>query len=182
MHRFLRFSCFVIFGYLPLQLNNISWLFAALRYGEEEAVRESWAENEFWGEAKKKKLIFCCCSNVQFTKNRIYWPLTLSRNTFIVSFKHIQPTSQFFKYFLFSCAVSRLFRLDCLCFFFFTKKISAVVILQCFSQRRRTPSCSHAISKVEAKACCFVIICERLKRQDMTWTFDDISGKSFHTP
>lgn len=88
-------------------------------------MEESWAENEFRGEKEKqaeKKLIFCCRSNVQFTKNLLAIDLIMKTHLSLVAvLPHTQPTSQFFKNIF--CDVQFLVCLDltALCFLFFTK-------------------------------------------------------------
>lgn len=92
-------SCFVIFWLFTIAVKQHFLTFCCFAIRRRRSRAGIMGRKWISGRAKKKKLIFCCCSNVQFTKNRVYWPLTLSWNTFIVSFKHIQPTSQSFKYF-----------------------------------------------------------------------------------
>lgn len=104
MHRLLRLSCFVIFWLFTIAVKQHFLTFCCFAIRRRRSRAGIMGRKWILGRSEEEKtdflLLFKCAI---YKKNRIYWPLTLSWNTFIVSFKHIQPTSQFFKYFF--CSV-----------------------------------------------------------------------------
>lgn len=71
---------------------------------------------------KKQKLIFCCRSNVQFTK-KVYWAVDLIMKThlsLVAVLPHTQPTSQFLNTFF--CDVQFLVCLDSTLFLILSRK------------------------------------------------------------
>ena len=108
---------------------HFCWLMAKKKPRRGRTMGRKWISGR---RGKKQKLIFCCCSNVQFTKKSTgHWPY--HENTFIVSrcFASYTANIPVFKYIFLRCAVSRLFRLD-LCFlFFYEKYIFFSVVVTC---------------------------------------------------